>query len=239
MIDIHCHILPGVDDGAIDMAMAVGMARLAHEDGIRTIVATPHFNSVFLVESGTVRAKVSELQAELDRLNIPLAILPGNELRLERPQFIYEALKEKRFCYLADNPGYVLMEQSWEGYNEETPDVVERLRAQGTTVILPHPERHIFFRQQPELLEELLGIGVWTQVSVDSLIGNNGAEAEAFALSLVDQGQAHTLATDAHNLRRKPNLSLGYKLVEERAGADAAKQIRDRMELIVASSIYK
>jgi protein-tyrosine phosphatase len=235
MIDIHCHILPGVDDGALDMTMAVGMARLAWEDGIRTVVATPHFNHVFKVDSGTVRRKVAELRAELNRLDIPLTILPGNELRLENSGFIYEAIEQDSFCYLADNKRFVLLEQSWEKYNPETPVVVERLRKQGTKVILPHPERHFFFRQHPQWLDELIGLGVWTQVSVDSLIGNNGAEVQKFALELADKGHAHTLATDAHNLKRKPNLSLGYKLVAERCGEQAAQLIRDRMELIIES----
>lgn len=233
MIDIHCHILHGVDDGALNLEMAVGMARLAVQDGIRVVVATPHHNSGFLVTQDTVRTKVKELQNELDRLNIPLTILPGNELRLESPEFVYEGIASNRFCYLADNPQYVLLEQSWERYHPDTPSVIQTLRERGTTLILPHPERHFFFRDRPELLEELIGLGVWTQVSVDSLIGNNGPDIQAFALSLVDRGLAHTLATDAHNLRRKPNLSLGYKLVEQRAGAAAAEQIRSRMKRII------
>ncbi|WP_274366118.1 tyrosine-protein phosphatase [Paenibacillus thermotolerans] len=233
MIDIHCHILPGVDDGALNLEMSVGMARLAAQDGIRVIVATPHHNKVFLVTEHTVRSKVKELQTELDRLNIPLTIMPGNELRLESPEFVYEAMAANRFCYLADNPRFVLLEQSWEKYHPDTPSVVAALKERGTTLILPHPERHFFFRERPKLLEELVGLGVWTQVSVDSLIGNNGPEVQKFALSLVDRGLAHTLATDAHNLRRKPNLSLGYKLVAQRAGAAAAEQIRGRMKRII------
>ena len=100
-------------------------------------------------------------------------------------------------------------------------------------MIIPHPERHFFFRENPELLDELIALGAWTQISVDSLIGKNGAEAENFALQLLSRGSIHTLATDAHNTKRRPNLSLGYAIVEQRAGISAADAIRSRMLTIV------
>jgi len=233
MIDIHCHILPGVDDGAKDMDMAVTMARVAAEDGIRTIVATPHYNFVWKVEQETVRAKASELQAELDRLGIDLRIRCGNELRLENRSFVQKTLAEERICFLGDNPAFVLMEEPWEGFQPETWDVLETMRGRGTTVILAHPERHLFFRAEPKLLDRMIDTGaVWTQVSVDSLLGNNGPDAQAFAYRLVDRGLAHTLATDAHNITRKPILALGFDAVAARAGAAAADAIRDRMATI-------
>ncbi|HZG87590.1 tyrosine-protein phosphatase [Paenibacillus sp.] len=233
MIDIHCHILHGVDDGAQDLDMAVAMARMAVEDGVRTIVATPHFNNVWKVERDTVIAKTKELQAELDRLGIPLSIRYGNELRLENGSFIREALSTGNFCPLNDNPKFVLMEEPWEGFHPDTWDVIEEFRGRGTKIILAHPERHGFFRAEPSLLDRMLATGVvWTQVSAGSLIGEYGVDAQAFAYGLVDRGLAHTLATDAHNMTRKPLLAHAYDAVAARAGAAAADAIRERMRSI-------
>ncbi|WP_309118985.1 CpsB/CapC family capsule biosynthesis tyrosine phosphatase [Paenibacillus sp.] len=233
MIDIHCHILPGVDDGAKDMDMAVAMARIAAEDGIRTIVATPHLGNYWKVYADIVRPKAALLQAELDRLGIDLRIRCGNELVLESAAFVEETLRNERCCFLGDNPAFLLLEEPWAGFSPDTWDVLETLRARGTTAVLAHPERHAFFREEPSLLDRMIETGVvWTQVSVDSLIGNNGPDAKAFAARLVDRGQVHTLATDAHNVTRKPILALGFDAVAARAGAAAADAIRERMAAI-------
>ncbi len=229
MIDIHHHILPGVDDGAVDMEMAVAMARLAYDDGIRTIIATPHYNSNWDVHRDRVIEQTEILQKELNRRGIALRLRAGNEVRLENRAFIEHALHEDRICYLDDHKRYVLLEQAWENFYPETASIIERFRQQGTTVIIPHPERHYFFREQPSLLDDLLALGAWTQVSVDSLIGQNGMDAQLYAYSLIDRGFAHTLATDAHNLIRKPNLSTGCDIIEKRAGKEALRVLHDRL----------
>lgn len=101
---------------------------------------------------------------------------------------------------------------------------------------MAHPERHPFFRGAPDLLDRLVRTGaVWTQVSVGSLFGEYGPEAQAFAYYLVDRGLAHTLASDAHNLKRKPVMSTGFQAVAARAGAAAADAIRERMSAIAGS----
>jgi protein-tyrosine phosphatase len=233
LIDIHCHILPGVDDGAVNMEMSIAMARLAYEDGIRTVVATPHYNHAWKVVRERVIELTAALQKELDQREIPLHIVPGHEVRLENIPFVQKALADGEICYLDHNERFLLLEQAWEGYHPDTPDVLEMLRQRGTTMIIPHPERHVFFREQPQLLDRLIGLGAWTQVSVDSLIGNNGSEVQKFALQMLEREMIHTLATDAHNTRRRPNLSLGYALIEERAGVAAADAIRMRMKEIV------
>ncbi|WP_166242846.1 CpsB/CapC family capsule biosynthesis tyrosine phosphatase [Paenibacillus turpanensis] len=233
MIDIHCHILPGVDDGAKEMKDALEMARLAYEDGIRHIIATPHFNNHFLVEAETVRAKVKELQAALDTNGIGITIYPGNEVRLESWDFVQSSAENGRFCYLAENPAYVLFEMTFTGYPQDAVKGVKWFRERGTQPIIPHPERHLFFREKPELLEDLIHAGAWTQVSVDSLVGKNGEDVRFFAYSLIDRGFCHTLATDAHNELRRPNLSEGFRIVERHAGTAAAQVIRDRMNAMI------
>jgi protein-tyrosine phosphatase len=233
MIDIHCHILPGLDDGAKDLEESLAMARQAYLDGIRHIIATPHYNDKFRVTRSTVLQAVADFQQELDKNGLDLRIYPGSEVRMESSEAFEAQLRQGDFCFLNENPQYILLEQHWHGYVEETPDVVRRMAAQGTIIIVPHPERHIFFRDRPELLDELLELGAWTQISVDSMLGNNGEDAKQFAFRLLDEGKLHTIATDAHSTSRKPNLSEGFTLIKQRKGEAAAQAIYDRIATIL------
>jgi len=229
MIDIHCHILHGIDDGADSMAESVAMARIAYEDGVRDIIATPHFNSLWRNEAGLVRRKTAELQRKLDQAGIAVTIHPGNEVRLENKAAFMRDTEQGAYCYLDDAGRFVLLEQRWAEYDPDTPELVAWLLARGTTPIVPHPERHQFFRERPELVERIAAAGAWLQVSADSLTGRSGDDVQRFANWLVDRDLAHTLATDAHNVNRKPNLSEGFRRVRERAGQERADQIARRM----------
>lgn len=233
MLDIHCHILHEVDDGAKDLEEAVAMARVAYEDGVRAIIATPHFCGSMLTDVDIVMRKLEELQTELDRHGIGLTIHPGNEVRLESRAFLEEHKRNRRFAYLGEKGRFLLLEQRWSDYEQETADVVRSLLDEGVTPIIPHPERHDFFRREPELLLQLIEHGAWTQVSADSLAGRNGPEAASFAEWLSRRGYVHTIATDAHNVRRKPNLFEGLRKYEEYAGTDARKRLEERVLGIV------
>ncbi|MFC0211169.1 tyrosine-protein phosphatase [Paenibacillus chartarius] len=232
MIDIHCHILWGVDDGASDLEESVQMARVAVEEGIKTIVATPHFTNDLMVKIDVVRRKVQELQATLDELGIPLTLRAGNEIRLESADFVYRYAEQGTFGYLDAERRYVLVEEPWGGYLPESPDIVRWFVSRGTTPIITHPERHPFFRENPALLTALLELGAWTQVSADSLLGKNGDDAQAFAVQLLNEDRVHTLASDAHNIRRKPNLGEGFRRIREHAGDGKADAILERMSRI-------
>ncbi|THF81695.1 tyrosine-protein phosphatase [Cohnella fermenti] len=233
MIDIHCHILPGVDDGSRDLEESAAMARIAYEDGIRDIIVTPHFNETYLTTADTVHRKLEELQKELDRQAIGIRLHPGNEVRLESKGFFDDHHRGGTFARLGRGGTHVLIEQRWKGYDPDTPEIVERLLDAGVVPILAHPERHFFFREDPEGLLGLIELGLWTQVSADSLVGNFGPEAKAFGRWLIETGRAHTLATDAHNVERKPNLGAGMAVFEEIAGKSARAELEARMRSIV------
>lgn len=234
MIDIHCHLLDGIDDGAKTLQESIEMARLAYEDGIRHIIATPHFCSSFMTERDVQLQKIERLQRELDREGIAVTVSPGSEVRLESAAYVYEHADRNRFFYLDPARRFVLLEQRWSEYGEDTEQVVKWFLEQGTTPIIPHPERHPFFRDNAHLLTNLIALGAWTQVTADSLLGKNGKEAEAFGRWLLTHDHVHTLATDAHNTVRRPNLSDGVRVAKEMAGEHRALQILERMNSIVA-----
>lgn len=233
MIDIHCHILHGIDDGARDLPESVEMAKIAYRDGARHIIATPHFSEKFLTDKDLVLRRIDELATELNRLGIDLTIHPGNEVRIDSPAFVLEQMKGSRFHYLGQPQKFLLIEQRWTDYEPDTPRIMSILLDKGVTPIIPHPERHFFFREAPELLLALIEAGVWTQVSADSLNGANGPEAKLFAEWLADRDYIHTLASDAHSVERKPNLSEGYAIIRERMGEARAAEILKRAEAII------
>ncbi|MFC5470830.1 tyrosine-protein phosphatase [Cohnella suwonensis] len=234
MIDIHCHILHGVDDGARDLNESVAMARLAYANGIRDIVATPHFNENYRVDADLMLRKSEELQRELDRQRIAVRIHPGNEVRFESKAFLEDHKSNRRFSYLASPAKFLLLEERWQAYDPDTTEAVERLLHEGVTPIIAHPERHFFFRERPELLLELMALGAWTQVSADSLVGNFGPEAARFGRWLCETGNASTLATDAHNMSRRPNLREGFDVFEKLAGPEALAELAARTRTILA-----
>lgn len=233
MIDFHCHILYGLDDGADSLEESVEMAKIAHEDGVRHIFATPHFNANFLVDQETVTRRVASFQQTLDTLGIPVKIHPGNEVRLENKQFVYEHFSAERYCLLGPSRRFVLLEQRWNEYEPDSPEIVRWFMQNGIRPIIPHPERHFFFRENPELLDELVALGAWMQVNADSIVGNNGEEIREFSRELAEQNLIHMLATDAHNVRRKPNLSAGFRIVREWCGEEKATEIHQRAYLLL------
>jgi protein-tyrosine phosphatase len=223
-----------LDDGARDLAESVEMAKIAYADGTRHMIATPHFSEKFLTDKDLVLRRIDELQTELDRQGIGVTVHPGNEVRIDSPLFVEKHVREGGFHYLARPGKFILIEQRWTDYERDTPRIMAALLDKGITPILPHPERHFFFRESPELLVALIEAGVWTQVTADSLIGSWGEEAQSFAEWLADRDYIHTLASDAHNVERKPNLSEGYRIVAERIHRDRADEIRRRAEQILA-----
>lgn len=237
MIDIHCHILPGVDDGARTVDISVAMAREFVADGVRTVFTTSHFCHAHRVDRQTVLSKLAALQAELDRRSIPLRLLPGNEVRLESTRFFYDNLEAEAFSFLGGIRSFLLLEQPWDAYNPDTPEIVADLASQGTRVIVAHPERQFFFQEQPGLVEKLVEAGAWTQLNAGSLNGEYGQFVQKVALELIDRGLVHTIGSDSHNVQgRKPNLSHGYQIIERHAGQEALEAIRSRMAEIEAAA---
>jgi protein-tyrosine phosphatase len=233
MIDIHCHILYGLDDGAKDLNESLEMAKIAYDDGVRHMIATPHCNMTMLNYKEIVLAKVLELQAALDEAGIQVQIHPGAEFMLENKSFFDEHYSKGSFHPLGKSDKFILLEQRWDGYVPCTLEVLEFLKERGVKAIVPHPERHWFFRENPQLLISLIEAGAWTQVSVDSLLGKNNEDARKFSEWMVEQDLLHTLATDAHNVTRRPNLSLGYERVRQLAGEARIREIAGRAEEIL------
>jgi protein-tyrosine phosphatase len=197
MIDLHSHILHGLDDGAASLADSVEIARAAVADGITTIAATPHVRDDWPTDPTVMEERVAELRAELERERVPLDVRPGGEVALEwidrlSPEHL------RRFG-LGGNPRYLLVETPYYGWPLSLPDRLLSLRADGFTPVLGHPERNGEIQARPGGLAPLVEGGVLIQVTAASVEGRIGKRARECAHELIDTGLAHMLASDAHH----------------------------------------
>ena len=196
MIDLHSHILPGLDDGSRTLETSVGMAQSAVEDGITVIAATPHVRDDYPTEPAEMEQKVAEVTAAIAEAGIPLTVLTGGEVAFESlPGLDDDTLR--RFG-LGGNPGYLLLELPLAGWPLGLEDTLYDLRLRGFTVVLAHPERCPEVREQPERLRPLVDAGTLAQVTAASIDGRLGTRNRQTGLRLIELGLAHMIASDAH-----------------------------------------
>jgi protein-tyrosine phosphatase len=183
MIDLHSHILPGIDDGARSMEDSLDIARAAVADGITVIAGTPHVRDDWPTDAGVMENRVVELRAELEQAGVALAKLPAEELR--------------RFGL--GGTRYLLVETPYYGWPLGLPDTLFALRAQGFVPVLAHPERNAEVQAHPERLAQLVEAGVLVQVTAASVDGRIGKRAQETGLRLIQNSLVHLLASDAHH----------------------------------------
>ncbi len=221
LVDIHCHLLPGIDDGAADWDQTSVMAETAVADGISTIVATPHQLGNFARNHGdAIREHTARVQQFLDRRGITLRVLPGAEVRIE-PEMIRK-LHSGEVLTLADRRRHVLLELPHEVYLP-LDRLIDTLRAAGLVGILSHPERNRGVLARPHVVAPLVDAGCLMQVTAGSLVGTFGPQIEKFAHALIRRRLVHFVATDAHGAKsRRPLLRRSFDCVARLAGYETA-----------------
>lgn len=227
MIDIHTHILPGVDDGVETEDEAVAFARVALEDGTRTLVATPHCKEGFYVnDREAVLAGVDRLRARLRDEQVDLEVLPGAEVHL--CDDLVARIADGRAPTLADNGKTLLLELSLGQPHTGLEDLVFQLRLAGIVIVLAHPERIRYFQEDPARYEELVRLGVFGQITTGSILGTFGRTAAAYSEELLRKGLVHALASDAHNVRgRSPRLREALDATVRLVGEERARSMVD------------
>lgn len=235
MLDIHCHILPGVDDGPKTLEEAVAVARLCVHDGITHITATPHCHRHLHLLRDAILPHVAELNKALHDDGLALEILPGSEIQLYDVELYRREYEAGLYCHLGDDPAFTLLEFAWHAkrYPPKAPEHIGWLLEHGTRPIIAHPERHSFFHEDPDRLRALVDVGAWLQITVDSLLGNHGLEPQKAGWNLLQVYPHAVLATDAHRPSRCSGLSSGYRVVAERLGAARAEDLRTRADQIL------
>jgi protein-tyrosine phosphatase len=233
-VDIHCHLAPGLDDGATSWDHALAMAKIAVADGIGTVVITPHQLGTYTKNSGQmIRMAAMQLQQFLDRQQVPLSVLPGADVRIE-PDLV-QKIRCGAVLTLADHRRHVLLELPHDVYVPMNR-LLDDLTSAGLVGILSHPERNLGLLNQPSLVRPLVERGCLLQVTAGSLTGTFGPQVQRFAKSLVEQGLVHFVSTDAHGTKsRPPVLATAFERIAEWGGHDAAVDLCCRHPAAVAA----
>ncbi len=205
MIDLHCHVLPGIDDGPETIAGSVALARAAAAAGTRTLVATPHVSWRYPNDADTVARLVDELSRRLAAEEVALELLPGAEIAMTRVVDIEPAQLPR--LGLGGGP-WLLVEPPFTPVATGLDAVILDLQRRGHRILLAHPERCPALHRDPRMLGSLVRAGVLTSITAGSLVGRFGETVRRFALGLARDEMVHNVASDAHDhVNRPPGMS--------------------------------
>jgi protein-tyrosine phosphatase len=221
LIDLHSHLLPGVDDGAKDLAMSLAMARVAAADGITTIACTPHLLAGVYNNNGpAIRRAVAQLAESIAKADIPITLVTGADVHIT-PDLDVQ-LRDGRALTL-NNSRYLLLEPPHHVLPPRLEDLIFGLQAGGYVPILTHPERLSWVEGHYDLIRRLVSSSVLMQITAGSVMGRFGRGPRYWAERMLDEGLCHLLATDAHNTeQRAPRMAEARDLVAQRLGDDEA-----------------
>lgn len=240
VIDIHCHILPRVDDGSSNYTESLLMAKQAESEGIRTIVATPHHqNGTYNNFKAEILQKASELNEYLKSEKVDVTILPGQETRIYG-EFV-EDFKDDEIMTLGNVSSYVFLELPSSSVPRYTDQLCFDIQMLGLTPIIVHPERNTELLENPDKLYRLIKNGAASQITAASLTGYFGKKIQKFTFDLVEANLTHFLASDAHNTKSRTfKMSEALDLVEKKYGTDLLYYFIDNAELILdGQDIYR
>ena len=238
MIELHAHILPGLDDGARDLKDALDLARAFVAEGTSRVYATPHgFSTVYHVEAKRVLSTVEDFRARLCEYGIMLDVRPGMEVHYHRG-LLDNLQKGFSLGYGGgDGPKYMLLEFPSREWPRDIGELLYELRLRGVTPILAHPERHLPTLRHPELLDEALAEGALAQVTAGSVLGQFGAQCEKACRRWLAMGRVHVVASDAHDATvRKPDLARALDRIRREWDMDDAADACERTALEVWES---
>lgn len=216
MLDLHSHILPGLDDGASDLEDSLAIARAAAADGTRVIAGTPHVRHDYPTTPAEMERALAEVRSALAHHRIELDVVGGGEIDLDELERL--SPDERRAFGLAGNPQYLLLESPYTGWPLAFPEIVFSLVASGVTPVIAHPERNPLVQSDNGRLEELVRAGAIVQVTAASLDGRLGSRTRTCARRLLDAELVHLVASDAHNARvREVGLAGAWAAVGDEA----------------------
>ncbi|QVL50056.1 MAG: capsular biosynthesis protein [Thiocapsa sp.] len=237
MIDVHCHLLPGIDDGSSSLRMSLEMARIALEDGITDTVCTPHiYPGVFPNERGDICRRVGELSGHLSEAGMALRITHGADIQIV-PELV-QGLRSGRMASINDSR-YFLFEPPHFVVPTRFAQLLEDVLAAGYVPIITHPERLTWLDEAHYgWFVDAAFEGAWIQLTADALTGRFGKVARRWSERFLADGLVHLLASDGHDDRhRPPVLSAGRRIAEHWVGADEAERmVLDRPSAVLSNA---
>jgi protein-tyrosine phosphatase len=234
LVDLHCHILPRLDDGPDNLSECMEMANKAVKSGITDLFATPHhLNGLYENPKSDILARVLEVNNHLQEKNIPLKVHPGQELRIHRE--IFTSLEMGNVLTLDNKGQYLLLELPSGEVPSYTQEVIYELLVKGITPIIVHPERNLEFIQNNHLLFELIQEGALAQLTAGSITGTFGKKVKRFSKKLIEHHLVHFIASDAHNLgSRGFTLKEAYEMITSTFGIERTLCFRENADLLLS-----
>ncbi len=215
MVDLHCHVLPGIDDGPATLEESLELARAAASSGVTTLVATPHVSWRYVNDAAIIARERDAVRHAVDAAGVALAVVSGAEIAVPRlGDLTDEDLEGLR---LGDGP-WLLIEAPLTSAVGDVAPIVDGLHARGHGIVLAHPERSPLFLRDPQSLGRLVAQGVLCSITASSLSGAFGREIQRFARDLLREKLVHNICSDAHDTARRPPVIRDHL-------ADAAMQL--------------
>jgi protein-tyrosine phosphatase len=205
VIDLHCHVLAGIDDGPATLEESVALARAAASAGTRTLIATPHVSWEYPNDAGTIAGLVTELGRRLTAEGVALEIRPGAEIAMTR---VIDTPAEELARLTLGGGRWLLVEPPFAAAVIGLDTIIAELQGSGYHVLMAHPERCPAFHRDRSMLEALVASGALSSVTAGSLAGRFGRRVRRFALELIRDGLAHNVSSDAHDhIHRPPTIA--------------------------------
>jgi protein-tyrosine phosphatase len=233
LVDIHCHVLPGLDDGPRALDDALAMLRFAEADGVTVVVASSHAHRA---DPASILEGVESVNAAARAQGLTVQVLPGSEIRLESN--VSERLEAGELLTI-NGTRYVLIELSLSGgFPPHLAAAIYELGVAGYAPVLAHAERYPSVQRDPSVLVGLIDAGVVIQINADSILGIRGRAAERTSRELLGSRLAHVVASDAHSMRgRPPGLSAALEVVGQIEGACPPDQFRQIAQALVRGDV--
>ena len=233
MVDLHCHLLPGVDDGSKNMEISLRLAREATENGVTHALLTPHhMNGRYVNHKQDVIQLTKKFQEQINARGIPLTVFPGQEVRINGR--LLEAL-DKDDILFADTAGkYIILEFPDDDVPYYTAQMIFGLQQRGIIPIIVHPERNTKIITEPDIIYRLLENGCLSQITASSYVGTFGKKIERFSRQLIEAGQGYVFASDAHDLPgRKYEMRQAFEKMDHEFGRRMSEQYQQNARSII------
>ncbi len=233
MVDLHCHLLPEIDDGSKSMETSLRLAKEATENGVTHALLTPHhMNGRYVNHKQDVIRRTQEFQEQLKAHNIPLTVFPGQEVRINGQ--LLEALDEDDILFADTGNRYLMLEFPDDDVPNYTSRMIFDLQQRGITPVIVHPERNAKIMAKPDLLYQLLKKGCLSQITASSYVGTFGKKVEKFSRQLIEAGQGYVFASDAHDLpRRKYEMRQAFDKLQHEFSSELTQQYQNNARSII------
>lgn len=239
IIDLHSHLLPGIDDGAETLEDSLELARLAVSEGVEHMVLTPHHrNGRYLNRKSDVIAAVQQLKLSYEEHGIPMKLYASQEIRINEQFFddLYNddllPLDESGNYYLIEFPTGSIPDYSWA--------LITEMINQGITPVIAHPERNHVFAKDLNLLQEYIEAGCVSQITSSSYVGLYGEKLHEICNEMIDLNLVHILASDVHHIRHRPiNLEKAFQILEKEHGRETVEYFKNNAKAIFNGDVVK